>query len=56
MLYVKKGSIGIKASKLLNYDISSESIKNSFDDIIKLFTENDSKRFANLRATYEEWL
>ena len=42
--------------KLLNYDISSESIKNSFDDIIKLFTENDSKRFANLRATYEEWL
>ena len=42
--------------KLLNYDISSESIKNSFDDIIKLFTENDSKWFANLRATYEEWL
>ena len=35
--------------KLLNYDVNSESIKNSYDDIINLLTDNDSKRFANLQ-------
>ena len=34
--------------KLLNYDINSKSIKNSFD-IIKLLTDNNSKQFPNLQ-------
>ena len=35
--------------KLLNYDVTSESIKNSYGDIIKLLTDNNSKQFANLQ-------
>ena len=35
--------------KLLNYDVSSESIKNSYNDIIKSLTDNNSKWFANLQ-------
>ena len=34
--------------KLLNYDINSKSIRNSFD-IIKLLTDNNSKQFPNLQ-------
>ena len=36
--------------KLLNYDVSSESIKNSYNDIVKSLTDNNSKRFANLQS------
>ena len=34
--------------KLLTYDVSSKSIKNSFNDI-KSLTNNNSKRFANIQ-------
>ena len=33
----------------MNYDVSCESIKNSYDDIIKSLTNNNSKWFANLQ-------
>ena len=36
--------------KLLNFDVSSESINNSYDDIIKSLTSSSSKRFANLHS------
>ena len=35
--------------KLLNYDINSKRIKNSFD-IIKLLSDNNSKPFPNLQS------
>ena len=41
----EEGVNKLQGIKLLNYDVSSESIKNSYDDIIKSLTNNNSKQF-----------
>ena len=46
----KEGAYIYQNIKLLNYDVSNDSIIRSYDDIIKLLTDSTSKRFANLQS------